>query len=205
METPLLERIQRQLADHRLNEAEALLWDGLFDPSSARPHELWLRLGEVFASRSQLRRAVGAFRRAQEVDARGEYAFVLHTALSSLGQVLHLHHKPFLHPADDAVRTRRLLSARPPPAPVHAPLEEVVAAALALRPTLPEAGRAAVDEVVERLRPGVLDEGLSEQSLSRDLEQRAGPAAASLVEAVRAVQLAWYEALLDAEEPNPRR
>ncbi len=88
---------------------------------------------------------------------------------------------------------------------MHLPLAEVIAMAEALRPTLPEAGRAAVDEVLERLRPGVLDEGLSEQSLSRDLEQRAGPAAANLVEAVRSLQLAWYEALLDAEEPNPLR
>ena len=196
MPTPL-ETAKALLAQNRLAEAHEVLW-GIVKTTDDRVHEAWLRLGELFVARRQLRRAVGAFRRAQELDARGEYAFLLHEAVSSLGQVLHHQGRPFLHPADELVRTRHLVAGTLLVAPtVDAWLRD----AEALRGTLPLAGRVALEHAETFVRHGRLDESFSEQSLARELELKAGEAAKTLSDSLRALHLSWYEALLTAEEP----
>ena len=47
----------------------------------------WKKAGEAHLARGQLRRALGAFRRALEVDARGEQSFALHQLASVTAQV----------------------------------------------------------------------------------------------------------------------
>lgn len=192
-----MEAAKTLLAKRAWPEAEAMLWSLIRD-GDERAHEAWLRLGELHASRGNLRRAVGAFRRAMEVDARGEYAFVLHQAISTLGQVLHRHHKPFLHPSDETARNRQLLEGTPFVGPDVA---AVLAEARSLEPHVPASGRPALASVVGFLARGVLDESVSEQSFSRELEQHGTEVAHGLVATVRAVHLAWYDALLAAEEP----
>lgn len=192
-----LETAKELLSQNRLADAHEVLW-GLVRSNDERVHEAWLRLGELFISRRQLRRAVGAFRRAQEVDARGEYAFVLHQAVSSLGQVLHHQARPFLHPADELVRTRHLVAQTSPVVPtVDAWLRD----AEALRGTLSPAGRLALEDAETFVRHGRLDESFSELSLARELELKAGEVARPLVDSLRALHLSWYEALLAVEEP----
>ena len=192
----MIEHAKALLGRNDLSEAEKVLW-AVIRGVDARAHEAWLRLGELHAARGHLRRAVGAFRRAQELDARGEYAFVLHEAVSALGQVLHRQRKPFLHPADEFVRNRRLMTGE-----VVAPLGAAawLETAEALLPTLNAAGRAALEQAIGFVRGGVLDEPWSEQSLSRQLEISAGEEVKALAESLRSLHLAWYEALLDLEE-----
>lgn len=191
-----LARAKALLERNELAEAERALWSAIRG-GDARAHEAWLRLGELHAARGHLRRAVGAFRRAQELDSRGEYAFVLHQGVSALGQVLHRQQKPFLHPADELVRNRRLVTGEvvaPPREP------EWLEAAEALLPTLPSAGRVALEQAIGFVRGGVLDEPWSEQSLSRQLELAAGEEVKALAESLRTLHLAWYETLLEVEE-----
>ena len=194
--TPL-ETAKELLAQNRLAEAHEVLF-AVVRSTDDRVHEAWLRLGELFVARRQLRRAVGAFRRAQELDARGEYAFLLHQAVSSLGQLLHQQARPFLHPADEFVRTRLLVAGASPAAPtVDAWLRE----AEALRGTLPLAGRVALEHAEAFVRHGRLDESFSEQSPALELDLKAGAAAKPLSDSLRALHLSWYEALLTSEEP----
>jgi len=192
----VIEHAKALLGRNDLAEAEKVLW-AVIRGADVRAHEAWLRLGELHAARGHLRRAVGAFRRAQELDARGEYAFVLHEAVSALGQVLHRQRKPFLHPADEFVRNRRLMTGE-----VVAPLGAAawLETAEALLPTLNAAGRGALEQAIGFVRGGVLDEPWSEQSLSRQLELSAGEEVKALAESLRSLHLAWYEALLDLEE-----
>ncbi len=196
MPTPL-ETAKALLAQNRLGDAHEALWT-LVRSSDDRVHEAWLRLGELFVARRQLRRAVGAFRRAQELDARGEYAFLLHQAVSSLGQLLHHQGRPFLHPADELVRTRHLVAGTSLAAPTS---EAWLRDAEALRGTLPLAGRLALEHAEAFVRHGRLDESFSEQSPALELELKGGAAAKSLSDSLRAFHLSRYEALLTAEEP----
>lgn len=192
----MIEHAKALLGRNDLAEAEKVLW-AVIRGAHVRAHEAWLRLGELHAARGHLRRAVGAFRRAQELDARGEYAFVLHEGVSALGQVLHRQRKPFLHPADEFVRNRRLMTGEVVTAPREAAWLE---AAEALLPTLNAAGRAALEQAIGFVRGGVLDEPWSEQSLSRQLEISAGEEVKALAESLRALHLHWYALLLDLEE-----
>jgi tetratricopeptide (TPR) repeat protein len=194
-----LEVVKQLLARNALAEAEVLLW-ALLREGDGRSHEAWLRLGEIHAARGHLRRAVGAFRRAMELDARGEHSFVLHQAISTLGQVLHRQRKPFLHPSDETVRNRHLLAGQPFVAPT---VEAVRAALEALAPSVPASGRAALTSAITFLARGALDESVSEQSPARELEQHGGDAARDLALEVRAVHLAWYDAMLAREESVP--
>lgn len=191
-----LDRAKALLQRNELAEAEQVLW-AVIRGSDVRAHEAWLRLGELHAARGHLRRAVGAFRRAQELDARGEYAFVLHEAVSALGQVLHRQKKPFLHPADELVRNRRLMTGE-----VVAPPREAawLEAAEVLLPSLNAAGRSALEQAIGFVRGGVLDESWSEQSPARQLELSAGEEVKALAESLRSLHLHWYALLLDIEE-----
>lgn len=196
MSTPL-ETAKALLAENRLAEAHEVLF-AVVRSTDDRVHEAWLRLGELFVARRQLRRAVGAFRRAQELDARGEYAFLLHQAVSSLGQLLHQQGRPFLHPADEFVRTRHLVAGTSPVAPT---IDAWLRDAEALRGNLPMAGRVALEHAEAFVRHGRLDESFSEQSPALELDLKAGAAAKSLSDSLRALHLDRYEALLTAEEP----
>lgn len=194
--TPL-ETAKLLLTQNRLAEAHEALW-AVIRADEARGHEPWLRLGELYAARRQLRRAVGAFRRAQELDARGDDAFVLHEAISSIGQVLHHLRRPILHPADELVRNRHLVAGTTPQPPSAAQwLDE----AMALEPTLPDGARAALAHATGFVRGGGLDESFSEQSLARELEVHGGEGTRALAESLRALHLARYDALLAVEEP----
>lgn len=191
-----LEDAKRLLERNELDAAEEQLW-GIIRGSGERLHEAWLRLGELHAARGQLRRALGAFRRAQTLDQRGEYAFLLHQAVSTLSQVLHSQRKAFLHPADEHVRLERLMRGeRPePPSP-----EGWLAQADALAPALSMQGREALEEAKAFVHRGLLDEPFSEQSPATVLEQKAGEAARPLARALRDLHLAWYDALLEHDE-----
>lgn len=191
-----LDRAKQLLEQNALEAAELALWD-VIRARGERVHEAWLRLGELHAARGQLRRALGAFRRAQALDARGEYAFLLHQAVSTLGQVLHGHRRPFLHPADEHVRLDRLVRGERPESPSP---EAWLAQADALAPSLPAAGREALEHAKVFVQAGLLEEPFSEQSPATDLEQKGGAPAAPLARALRDLHLAWYEALLDREE-----
>lgn len=196
-----LDQARALLQQNALDEAERVLW-ATIRANEDRVYEAWLRLGELHAARGHLRRAVGAFRRAQELDTRGEYALLLHQAVSTLGQVLHRAGRPFLHPSDELVRTKRLVAGAPLDAPTP---DEWLERAKALEPVLSSAGVTALDEARTFVRRGRLEEAYSEQSPSRELELRGGEAARPLADALKALHLAWYEALLEAEEPSPSR
>ncbi|MBL8918921.1 MAG: hypothetical protein JNJ54_08700 [Myxococcaceae bacterium] len=191
-----LEDAKRLLERNELEAAEQQLWD-VIRGSGGRLHEAWLRLGELYAARGHLRRALGAFRRAQTLDGRGEYAFLLHQAVSTLSQVLHSQHKPFLHPSDEHVRLERMLRGERPEAPSP---DGWLAQADALAPSLPMQGREALEDAKTFVRRGLLDEPVSEQSPAAVLEQKGGDAARPLARALRDLHLAWYEALLDLDE-----
>ena len=76
--------------------------------------DAWKKLGEDHLARGHLRRALGAFRRALEVDVRGEQSFELHQLASVTAQVLSQRGSFFLHPSDDTVRSRWLEAGAPP-------------------------------------------------------------------------------------------
>lgn len=181
----------------RWAEAEAQLWHLIRDHEDA---QLWVRLGELYVATGALRRALGAFRRAQEVDARGTSALTLHQAVSSLGQLLHQQHKPFLHPSDETRRTKRLvLGCAPEPVDVETWLKT----ARELEASLSTERRASLSSAIEFVASNALTEPYSEQAVAATLEREV-PEAASLVAALRALHLERYERLLDADEPAPR-
>ncbi|MDP2274298.1 MAG: tetratricopeptide repeat protein [Archangium sp.] len=76
--------------------------------------DAWKKAGEAHLAQGQLRRALGAFRRALEVDVRGEQSFELHQLASVTSQVLSQRGAFFLHPSDDTVRSRWLEGGAPP-------------------------------------------------------------------------------------------
>ena len=86
----------------RIDEAEDCFSRAL---NSFRPHEAWLHLGEIHATRGHLRRALGAWRRAAVLDTRREYGEVLERGITTVGNALLQHHKYFLHADDDALLT----------------------------------------------------------------------------------------------------
>jgi tetratricopeptide (TPR) repeat protein len=192
-----LDRAKQLLEQNALEAAELELWQVLRVAGEPRVHEAWLRLGELYASRGHLRRALGAFRRAQALDLRGEYAFLLHQAVSTLGQVLHAHQRPFLHPAEEHVRTERMVRHERVEVPSA---EGWLAQADALSPSLPAPAREALEHAKAFVRRGLLDEPFSEQSPASDLEQKGGEPAKALAHALRDLHLAWYEALLERDE-----
>lgn len=195
-----MDEVDGLLREGRLREAEALVWQAIRERRDPA-HPWWLRLGELFASRGQLRRALGAFRRAQELDQRGERAFVLHQAVSTLGQLLHRQRRPFLHPDDETSRSKRLTAG--------ASLEPVDEAAFraqvqALLPVVSAPGVAALESALRFLESAGLDEAHSEQSPAKELERCAEDAVRALASPLRAIHLARYEALLDLEEPEAK-
>jgi hypothetical protein len=87
--------------------------------------DAWRSTGEAHLAKGQLRRALGAFRRALEVDVRGEQSFALHQLASVTAQVLSQRGAFYLHPSDDTVRSRWLEAGSPPrPEPDFAALAD---------------------------------------------------------------------------------
>lgn len=187
------------LAAKRLDDAEREFSQAL---GSFRPHEAWLHLGEIHASRGHLRRALGAFRRAAEVDKRGEYSFVLHQGASTLGNYLYQQKKYFLHPHEDSLLSQELERPRDEQARVPPTLEEVAATARELRGQL-QGELPDVCHGIERCAAqGTLLPEYADQSLAQRLEASGLEPAVALARAWREVQLALYDELLDREEPS---
>jgi len=168
-----------------------------------RPHEAWLRLGEVHAARGHLRRALGAFRRAQEVDRRGESTKVTFQAVGALTHVLHQHQRFILHVFDEAARSRALeagvpLITRDTP---REPLSMLAARARALRRDLREAAHTALDAIAELADAKALLPKWTDQSPCSELEQHGGEEGRALAASWRVAQAELYEELLEREEP----
>lgn len=130
----------------------------------------WKKAGEAHLARGQLRRALGAFRRALEVDARGEQSFALHQLASVTAQVLSQRGAFFLHPSDDTVRSRWLEAGAPE-----------------RRPDFPALAATAEGDLKTVLTERTLPAKFAGQMLAKDEDSR---------DAV----LWLYEALLNVEE-----
>lgn len=131
----------------------------------------WKAAAEAHLARGQLRRALGAFRRALEVDVRGEQSFALHELASVTAQVLSQRNAFFLHPSDDTVRSRWLEAGAPPRA----------------EPDFTALAQNAEGDLKTILTERTLPAKFSGQLLAKDEDSRDG--------------VLWlYERLLDAEE-----
>lgn len=194
----------------RLNRARVLLALQRIDPADEdlriavrvgcfRPHEAWVRLGEIAAARGQLRRALGAFRRASEVDQRGEYSLRLHQVIQSICSVLLQQQRYFLHPADDSAFSQQL--ERPAKRGAIVPLRQLAARAQMLATQRPEvasacAGIARCAQALG-LVPGDADHSFcAELAISTEAGRELG-------RDFLAVQLLLYDELLAREEPLP--
>jgi tetratricopeptide (TPR) repeat protein len=167
-----------------------------------RAHEAWLHLGEIHATRGHLRRALGAFRRAVEVDQHGEYTQPLHQAINAIGNNLLQQKKYFLHAHEDSFlsqdqeRARDLLSLLPPS------FEELARRARDVRPTV--LGDLSTDcQAIERCAAeATLFPEYADQSLWARLEQFGPSPAKQLARDWRAAQFVLYQELLEREEPG---
>lgn len=142
----------------------------------------WRARGEQFLKAGQLRRALGAFRRAAELDTRGEQSFTLHQYCDAAVAVLSQRGQYFLHPSDETLRSRWLeqgAPARQKP-DLHGLANEVQAFGH--------------DELVACLRAQTLRPGLAGQDLLMELPPELAPRARDAV-------LWLYEELLRREEP----
>jgi tetratricopeptide (TPR) repeat protein len=187
------------LAAKRIDEAEEHFSAAL---TCFRPHEAWLHLGEIHATRGHLRRALGAFRRAAELDARGEYTQPLHQAITAIGNALLQQQKYFLHAQDDSLLSQGQEQARDAPTRLPPSLEELAALARDVRPTV--LGELSSDcEAIERCahEARLLPE-YSDKSLWSRLEEFGPKPAKALARDWRAAQMMLYEELLDREEPR---
>jgi hypothetical protein len=141
----------------------------------------WRAKGEGFLQQGQLRRALGAFRRAAELDTRGDQSLALFQLIDAATQVLSQRGQYFLHPSDETLRSRWL---------------EAGAPALArpeLRALANEVAAFGFPELVACLRAQTLRAGLAGQDLLVGLPEELGPR-------VRDAILWLYEELLKNEE-----
>lgn len=185
----------------RLDDAEVELSQAL---TSFRPHEAWLRLGEIHASRGHLRRAVGAFRRAGETDKRGEYSFVLHQAVSTLGNYLYQQKKYFLHAHEDSLLSQECERPRDRPSRRPPSLEELANRARNLRESIRSDFADACDGIARCAAQATLLPEYADQSFALRLEQAGSDQARELARDWREAQRCLYDELLDLEEPSPR-
>lgn len=187
-----------------LGDAVAQLTLAVQSKDCWRPHEAWLRLGEVHAARGHLRRALGAFRRAQAVDRKGEYTRPLFDAVGALTHVLHQHRRFILH-VDDEAKRNLALERREAPVPVDAPreaLSSLAARARALHATTRDAAHTALEAVEEMGEARALLPRWSDQSPRVDLELHGGEEGEALAAAWRVAQFDLYDELLEREEPD---
>ncbi len=133
----------------------------------------WKQAAHDALAKGHLRRALGAFRRALELDRRGDLSFELHQLISAATQVLSQRGAYYLHPSDETARSRWVEAGSPPLPP---PDFTALAA---------EAKSAELKRVLEtKTLPGDLAGQLLHQG----------------DEAARAALLFLYEALLTREE-----
>jgi hypothetical protein len=145
--------------------------------------DAWRAAGEAHLARGQLRRALGAFRRALEQDLRGEQSFALHQLSSTAMQVLSHRGAYFLHPSDEMLRSQWLERGSPPlPAPDFA--------ALAAR-----AQALGEDTLARVFHERALPAGLAGQAWTASIKDE------EFKQQARAAVLFLYEALLQREEP----
>ena len=187
------------LAGKRIDQAEEAFSGALH---SFRPHEAWLHLGEIHATRGHLRRALGAFRRAVEHDGRGEYTEPLHRAINVTGNTLLQQKKYFLHAHEDSALSQERERRSRPPARIPQPLEELAARARDLRPTVLGALATDCDAIERCAREAMLLPEFADQSLWARLHEFGTPPAAELARDWRDAQFALYDELLDREEPG---
>jgi tetratricopeptide (TPR) repeat protein len=187
------------LKARRIDEAETHFRAAL---TCFRPHEAWLHLGEIYATRLHLRRAVGAFRRAAEVDRRGEYTQPLHQAISVYGNQLLRHRKYFLHADDDSMLSQEQERLRDLPSRLPPSFQELAALARDVRPTV--LGELSADcQAIERCAfDATLWPEYADQALWARLEKFGSGPAKELGREWRAAQFVLYEELLDREEPG---
>jgi tetratricopeptide (TPR) repeat protein len=183
----------------RHGEAEAAFGRAL---KSFRPHEAWTRLGEFAASRGHLRRALGAFRRAAEVDRRGEYSLPLHQAITTLGNALLQQGRYFLHAHEDSLLSQAREGAKEPAMPRA--LERLAADAVAVRAMVREELWDACEAIERCAASRSLLPAYADRSPAQRLERAGRADATALATAWRDTQLALYVELLDSEEPDPR-
>ena len=166
-----------------------------------RPHEAWLHLGELHATRLHLRRALGAFRRAAEVDASGEYTQPLHQAITVYGNQLLRHRKYFLHADDDSQLSQE--QERPQDLPSRLPpsFAELAAQARDVRPLVPAELSADCQAIERCATDATLHPEFADQALWARLEKVGPERAKELGRQWRAAQFVLYEELLDREEP----
>ncbi len=182
-----------------LERASCELARGLRGHPTWREHEGWLRLGEAHLGRGRLRRALGAFRRAQQTDRRGEYSFQLQSAVNALSTVLVQRGQFFLHLHDeDRLRTRAEANA----APTDVDWVALARDAREAQPALPAAARSALDVVRACAEARALSPELADRSAALELELHGGEAH-GLLWANRWLdaEFVLYRALLDREEP----
>ena len=154
----------------------------------------WLVMGETHLASGRLRRALGAFRRSQQTDQRGENSFKLHTAVNAISTVLLQQHKFFLHLHDESKQMQR----RPP---VAVDLGAVARVALEAKAVLrPEVHRA-LDGIMVCAQAAALLPEYADQSFVLELESRGGDGAKTLIDQWLDAQRWLYDALLNAEEP----
>lgn len=138
--------------------------------------DAWRAAGEAHLAQGRLRRALGAFRRAVEVDERGEQSFALHQLTSVATQVLSQRGAFFLHPDDETVRSRWLEAGAPP---LAAPDFEALGREARAR------GETTLEALFTTRR---LSAGMAGQVLGKDEQSQAA--------------VLWlYEQLLQQEEP----
>lgn len=189
------------LAAKRIDQAEEAFSGALH---CFRPHEAWLHLGEIHATRGHLRRALGAFRRAVEHDGRGEYTEPLHRAINVLGNTLLQQKKYFLHAHEDSALSQEKERRRDPPARIPQPLETLAARARDLCPTVLGALATDCDAIERCAREAMLLPEFADQSLWARLHEFGPGPAAELARDWRDAQFALYDELLDREEPGQR-
>lgn len=179
----------------RIDEAEDCFSGAL---ECFRPHEAWLHLGEIHATRGHLRRALGAWRRAAVLDTRREYSEALDRGINTVGNALLQQKKYFPH-ADDEVA-----ASTPPELKVGLSFDELADLAREVRPTV--SGDLATDcAAIERCaHEKTLLPEYSDQALWTKLEKFGPKPAVHLAREWRAAQRLLYEELLDLEEPNAR-
>ena len=160
----------------------------------ALDHAGWLAMGETHLASGRLRRALSAFRRAQQTATRGENAFSLHTHVNALATVLLQQHKFFLHLHDEAKQMVRR-------APVAVDLKAVGRVAAEAKASLKPEVHSALDGIVACASAGQLLPEYADQSFVVDLESHGGEAAKPLIDQWLDAERWLYETLLNAEEP----
>ena len=180
-----------------LKSAEQQVWQQLRN-GGAQSHALWLKAGEFAAAHNNLRRALGCWRRALEVDFRGEKTVVLHEGIATLSQVLLQQKKYFLHVHEDSVRQQWLATANAPVL-VNPPKAELEAALLAARESRPSL-QGIIDQARRCVARQQFEDTLADVSLVLDLKNAGLVAVAAQFQQF---QLWYVDSLLNRQEPLP--